>query len=144
MKRFNISFSFSKEHVFLMAIVRSVLDVKIKAFSLHDKLDETESYLKVSAVNSKKAFELVIRNWNSGPNLLNKISEKRRNSEKTHPQNFFFYSSGSSNEIQTSATIITDLRMDRANFRNIPRRTKTVERAMDTMRRSSSGRNRIS
>lgn len=144
MKRFNISFSFSEEQVFLIAIVKSVLDVKIKAFSLRDKLVETESYLKVSAMNSKKAFELVIRNWNSGPNLLNKISEKRRNSEKTHPQNFFFYSSGRSNEIQTSATIITDLRMDRASFRNIPRRTKTVERAMDTMRRSSSGRNRIS
>lgn len=64
--------------------------------------------------------------------------------KKTHPQNFFFYSSGSSNEIQTAATITTDLRTDRATFRNIPRRTKKVERAKDTMRRSSSGRNRIS
>lgn len=72
----------------MIAIVKSVLDVKIKALSLHDKLGETESYLKVSAMNSKKAFELVVRNWNSGPNLLNKISEKRRNAEKNPPPKF--------------------------------------------------------
>lgn len=61
----------------MIAFVKSVLDVNIKALSLHDKLGETKSYLKVSSINSKKAFELVIRNWNCGPNLLNKKSEKK-------------------------------------------------------------------
>lgn len=50
---------------------------------LHWKWDWCEdlSYLKVSAINTKKLFEFVIRNWNCRPNLFDENSKKEKKSD---------------------------------------------------------------